>query len=115
MNEAFTKLLAGIDAATFEQLCGSGSPDFRHLMDAAATVFEQFPYFDQSLAFALLFGMMCANLEGEPVEAEKGLNCIVGFEERLQMFIATARVAFREAYEARKPFDTHTAAGTRVQ
>lgn len=101
----FERMLEKIRQSDFAMLCHQGYR-IDELMNRVAPIFEEFHIFDQCQTIALMLGMFCAAIEGEPVsfEFEEGA-CIIGFEERLKITNEVARVAFKEAYAARTAAD----------
>lgn len=99
-------LLEAIEKGTVPDLIAAYGPTFMVLSDAVGQLCEHFHPSDQSIALALVFGMMCAAIEGEPVEVEKRWGILVTFEVRLQIFSAVARLALREGLAVRAALDT---------
>lgn len=104
-NSHFEGMLERIKQADFATLVKQGDR-VPELMNRVAPIFEEFHIFDQCQTVALLLGMFCAAVEGEPVsfELEPG-GCLITFEERLRIFNEVSRVTFKEAYAARMASD----------
>lgn len=111
--DAIDAMIDAIKKSTVRQMVdGAGTPRLADLLDVACPLFEQFLVCDQTVALALMFGMACAAIEGEPVEIER-YGVLVDFETRLRIFTETARVTFAEAFQARSNPDCPQLPGTK--
>ena len=93
------QLIADIEQADFQTLAVSGSPRLAYLLTAGADLFEQYDLADQSIAYAILFGIMIGSIEGQPVDIEQQ-GSFITYEDRLALFVAQARVACKATIEA---------------
>lgn len=96
----FDKLLARIEAGKMMDIINSGL-HVPTLLDVACPLFERFHPGDQAIALAVMFGIMAASIEGEISHFEQESGMMLGFEERLKLFIAEARTAYRDAIKVR--------------
>lgn len=103
-----TKLQETLDAipnATVEELIALGD-NVPALLSVSALTFAQSTFLDQHLTLALMFGMFAAAVENLPTTLEVQHGEMIGFEDRIQMFVAIARVSYKEASQLRSEVDT---------
>lgn len=83
-----------------DTLIASSEADLIPCLNAVADVLEQHQVSTQFVSLALLFGVACSSIEGEPCEIEQE-GCLITFEERLLLFLAQARVSYHEGMKQR--------------
>lgn len=96
--------LEAIPKSNVEELMNLGD-HVRPLLANVSVIAAHYPFLDQHLAFALMFGMLCASVEGLPTTMETIHGEMISFEDRLAMFVAIARVSYLGAYGLRKDVD----------
>lgn len=97
---AVDRLIAKIDSTDFASLANS-DPQLKVFLDYATRLFDNFHPGVQGYGTALMMGMLWASIEGEMVHFEKDENELIGVDDRMKIWMAVARVAFREALAAR--------------
>lgn len=92
------KLIADIEKGNFVSFVQSGTERLHELLDAAASLFEQFHPADQAIAYSLLFGMLIGSIEGQSVDIEMQ-GCLMTYEDRIRIFVAMTRKTAQECME----------------
>lgn len=107
-------LVAELETASYSRIFDTGSPMFTELMDRATHIFQTYPPSDQALALSCMFGMLIGEMEGHMVEADSQLGVIITLEDRIRIFIGTARAIAKAAIADKVMGDRPAGAGWRA-
>lgn len=89
-ENGFVPFVASLDSSTIK------------LMNEAVDVFERYREIDQMLVLAIMFGTLCASIEGEPCEWEAKNLSFLTYYDRMRIFQVLASVVYDAAMEKRK-------------
>lgn len=94
---ALDQLIADIEAANPGDLLHLGGPEADVLMSIVTPIFERFTADEGAHVLAILYGCLIGGLEGKPCPEWEQRGMLIGIEERMKLFMATARTVAKGA------------------